>query len=354
MNKDEQYRRLLPRAVSLIGASKDLIADMANLSALLQQEMGWWWTGFYRVLGQELILGPFQGPVACTRIPYGKGVCGAAWKAGETIIVPDVEQFPGHIACSSESRSEIVVPVRNGGEILAVLDIDSRDLGCFDETDRFYLEELCAELSCRIDPDLRAYVEEEIIPRYDHFDKGHQRDHVRTVIAQALQLATWYDVNPDIVYAAAAYHDTGLCEDRKTHHIVSARIIREDARLRDWFSPEEIGLIANAAEDHRASSDHEPRTLFGKLIAEADRQIVPETVVLRTIQYGLSHYPELDKEGHWARTLEHLHEKYAEGGYLQLWIPQSPNALRLAALRDLIRDEARLRALFEEYYQAER
>ena len=174
------------------------------------------------------------------------------------------------------------------------------------------------------------------------------------MIAQALQLATWYDVNPDIVYAAAAYHDTGLCEDRKTHHIVSARIIREDARLREWFSPEEIGLIADAAEDHRASSDHEPRTLYGKLIAEADRQIVPETVVLRTIQYGLSHYPELDKEGHWARTLEHLHEKYAEGGYLQHWIPQSPNALRLAALRDLIRDEARLRALFEEYYQAER
>ena len=205
----------------------------------------------------------------------------------------------------------------------------------------------------RIDPALREYIETEIIPRYDAFDKGHRRDHVRTVIAQALELAAWYDVDPNLVYAAAAYHDTGLCEDRKTHHLVSARIIRADKRLREWFTPEQIGLIADAAEDHRASSDHEPRTLYGRLIAEADRQIIPETVIRRTVQYGLSHYPELDKEGHWARTLAHLEEKYAEGGYLKLWIPQSPNAGRLAELRALIRDEARLRALFEQFYTEE-
>ncbi|MBR1576664.1 MAG: HD domain-containing protein [Bacteroidales bacterium] len=353
MDKEQKYRSLLPQAVSLIGASKDLVADMANLSALLHQEMGWWWTGFYRAVGNELVLGPFQGPVACTRIGFGKGVCGSAWERGETVIVPDVEAFPGHIACSTESRSEIVVPVRLCGEIRAVLDIDSRELACFDGTDRLYLERICTELACRINPELRAYVESEILPRYDSFDKGHRRDHAETVIAQSLQLSTWYDVQPDLVYTAAACHDIGLCEDRATHHIVSARLIREDTNLQKWFNAKQIALIADAAEDHRASSGHEPRTIYGKLIAEADRQILPETVIRRTIQYGLSHYPGLDREGHWARTLEHLHEKYAEGGYLRLWIPQSPNAARLEELRRLIRDEARLRTLFETFYQEE-
>ena len=146
MTKEEKYRLLLPRAESLVGGEEDMIADMANWSALLHQEFGFWWTGFYRVVGNELVLGPFQGPLACTRIPFGKGVCGSAWKAGETIVVPDVEKFPGHIACSSESRSEIVVPVRKDGTIVAVLDIDSRELGCFDGTDRIYLEEIAGLL----------------------------------------------------------------------------------------------------------------------------------------------------------------------------------------------------------------
>ena len=214
-------------------------------------------------------------------------------------------------------------------------------------------ERFPGHIACRIRPDLREYVERQIIPRYDAFDKGHRRDHVQTVIAQALQLASWYDVDPDLVYVAAAYHDTGLCEDRQTHHLVSGRIIREDPKLRDWFSPEQIETIAEAAEDHRASSDHAPRSVYGRLVAEADRQIVAETVIRRTVQYGLNHYPELDKEGHWHRTLEHLHEKYAEGGYLKLWIPQSPNAARLAELRALIGDEAKLRTLFESFYSEE-
>lgn len=201
-----------------------------------------------------------------------------------------------------------------------------------------------------INEDLRKYIESSIIPKYDNFDKGHQRDHAQSVISQALELASYYDVDIDMVYTAAAYHDTGLCEDRKTHHIVSGRIIREDRELRRWFGEEQIETIAQAAEDHRASSDHEPRTIYGRLIAEADRLIIPETVILRTIQYGQAHYPELDREGHWQRTLEHLHEKYAEGGYLKLWIPQSPNAGRLKELRDIIRDEKQLRKLFEEMY----
>ena len=209
------------------------------------------------------------------------------------------------------------------------------------------------DLKDRLNPALLAYVEAEILPRYDAFDKGHRRDHALTVIRQALELASYYDLDPDMVYTAAAYHDTGLCEDRKTHHLVSGRIIRGDKRLREWFSEEQIETIAQAAEDHRASSDHAPRTVYGRLIAEADRQIIPETVIRRCIQFGLSHYPELDKEGHWARTVEHLQEKYAEGGYLQLWIPQSPNATRLAALRAIIRDKTLLRQIFERIFEEE-
>lgn len=203
-------------------------------------------------------------------------------------------------------------------------------------------------------PELQAYVEAEILPRYDAFDKAHQRPHVERVIRDALALAAFYPVDRNILYAAAAFHDTGLCEDRATHHLVSGRIIRTDSALPRWFSPDQIETIAQAAEDHRASLAHEPRSLYGRIIAEADRQIEPETIVLRTIQYGLAHYPELEREGHWQRTLEHLHEKYAEGGYLKLWIPESPNAAKLAALRALISDEAQLRQLFDSIFDAER
>ena len=142
MSKEILYEETLKTARSLISPGDDIISDMANLSALLHGTFGFWWTGFYRVLGEKLILGPFQGPVACTSIPYGKGVCGTAWQRQETVIVPDVEQFPGHIACSSESRSEIVVPVWKDGSIVAVLDIDSRELNTFDGTDRLWLERI--------------------------------------------------------------------------------------------------------------------------------------------------------------------------------------------------------------------
>ena len=142
--KEEKYKTLLLQARSLMDGEMDEIARMANLSALIHQAFGFWWTGFYRVQGEELVLGPFQGPLACTRIKKGRGVCGTAWKEQRTIIVPDVEQFPGHIACSSESRSEIVVPVWRDKRIVAVLDIDSRDLNTFDTTDQHYLEQVVA------------------------------------------------------------------------------------------------------------------------------------------------------------------------------------------------------------------
>ena len=197
---------------------------------------------------------------------------------------------------------------------------------------------------------LVEYIDSHIIPMYDGFDAGHGREHVGAVVTEALRLAGFYDVDADMVYAAAAYHDTGLCVDRKTHHLESGRIIREDRELRRWFTDDQIEVIAQAAEDHRASSDHEPRTIYGRIIAEADRQIIPESIILRTVQYGFKHYPELDKEGHWMRLCEHMAEKYDTGGYLKLWIPESGNADGLASLRGIIHDKSRLRAMFEAAY----
>ena len=141
-SKEEKYRELLPQIKAVVEGESDLIANMANVASMLHETFGFWWTGFYRVMDGVLVLGPFQGPLACTRIRKGKGVCGTAWERGETVIVPDVDAFPGHIACSSLSRSEIVVPVWQDGEVTAVLDIDSKDLATFDEIDRKYLEEV--------------------------------------------------------------------------------------------------------------------------------------------------------------------------------------------------------------------
>ena len=140
--KQERYEALLPQIASVVEGEGDLIANMANVSAMLHETFGFWWTGFYRVEGDELVLGPFQGPMACTRIRKGRGVCGTAWQEAATQVVPDVDKFPGHIACSSASRSEIVVPVFREGEVIAVLDIDSDRLATFDDTDRCYLEQV--------------------------------------------------------------------------------------------------------------------------------------------------------------------------------------------------------------------
>ena len=146
MTKEEKYKELVEDIRAIIDGESDIIAIMSNIAADIHQTMGFWWTGFYRVIGDELVLGPFQGPIACMHIAFGRGVCGTAWKGAETVIVPDVEQFPGHIACSSQSRSEIVVPVfshEDNKKVIAVLDIDSEHLATFDETDRKFLEEIC-------------------------------------------------------------------------------------------------------------------------------------------------------------------------------------------------------------------
>ena len=200
---------------------------------------------------------------------------------------------------------------------------------------------------------LKEYIESEIIPRYDNFDGAHKRDHVRSVIRQSQELSKYYDVNPEILYAAAAYHDLGLCEGREKHHLVSGRIIREDKTLLNWFSVEEIEVIAEAAEDHRASNETPPRSIYGKIIAESDRLIDPETVIRRTVQYGFAHYPQMNREQMWEKTLTHLQKKYGYGGYLKLWIPESSNACRLEELRKIIADEKRLRSMFDRFYDEE-
>lgn len=145
-SKEEKYALLYKQVTAVVGSEDDTISNMANIAAMIHHTFGFWWTGFYRVIDGELVLGPFQGPLACSRISYGRGVCGTAWKESATQIVPDVDKFPGHIACSSASRSEIVVPVINNGKVTAVLDIDSEHLATFDTTDKFWLEKIAGLL----------------------------------------------------------------------------------------------------------------------------------------------------------------------------------------------------------------
>ena len=204
-----------------------------------------------------------------------------------------------------------------------------------------------------LNPELTSYIEQRILPRYREFDRAHDEEHARTVIRRSLELAEAYDVDADMVYAIAAYHDTGLVNGRENHHLDAGRILAADRTLRRWFSEEQIDTMREAVEDHRASSKHAPQSIYGRIVAEADRLIDPETIIRRTVQYGLAHYPTLDREGHYARCMEHLQQKYAEGGYLQLWIEESENARRLEELRQIIREPQRIRRLFDEAFDRE-
>lgn len=205
-----------------------------------------------------------------------------------------------------------------------------------------------------INPDIEKYIYEEVVPRYKDFDDAHKEDHALTVISQAMHLMKGRDewvasqehvdnvwltpVDGSMLLAAAACHDLGLVNGRDNHHMDSGVIIRNDHRLAQWFTPEQIEVIAQAAEDHRASGKGAPRSIYGMIVAEADRVIDGETIIRRTVQFGFKHYPDLDREGHIARAIGHLHEKYGRGGYLKLWIPWSENAVRLNALQDIIAD----------------
>lgn len=200
---------------------------------------------------------------------------------------------------------------------------------------------------------LCEHIRERIIPQYVNFDKAHRIDHVEKVIEESMKLALHYEVNSAMVYTIAAYHDLGLCEGREFHHIVSGKILFADETLWQWFTDDQMLQMKEAIEDHRASNKQAPRSIYGKIVAEADRIIDPEITLRRTVQYGLSHYPEMDKEHQYERFRKHLADKYAEGGYLKLWIPQSDNAGRLAELRQLIINEERIRRVFDQLYEEE-
>ena len=182
--------------------------------------------------------------------------------------------------------------------------------------------------------DLVEFIETQILPRYAAFDRAHNMEHVTRVIRSSLELS----------------RITGADAD---HHIRGGKILVADARLKKWFSPEQIKIMKEAVEDHRASASRAPRSIYGKIVAEADRDIDSDTVFRRTIQFGLSNYPQFDKEGHWKRFLEHMHSKYSKDGYLRLWIPNSPNAKRLNELRDIIEAPAKLREAFDRLFEEE-
>ena len=202
---------------------------------------------------------------------------------------------------------------------------------------------------------MERYIYDTIVPRYAAHDSAHKEDHALTVINQALELLErmqgWLEAHPEadgewkvpvdrnILIMAAACHDIGLVNGRENHHIDSGKMIREDMELRKWFSEEQVETIAQAAEDHRASGKRPPRSIYGKIVAEADRVIDGETIIRRTVQFGLNNYPGLDRDGHIERAVSHLREKYGRGGYLRLWIPWSDNAARLAKLQDIIADD---------------
>ncbi len=201
--------------------------------------------------------------------------------------------------------------------------------------------------------DLVEFVETQILPRYADFDKAHNMGHVTRVIRRSIDLAKQTGADMNMVYVIAAYHDLGLSGPRAIHHLTSGKILMQDARLRRWFSPEQLKVMKEAVEDHRASASHAPRSIYGKIVAEADRDLTPETVIRRTIQFGLANYPEMDVEGHWRRFCQHMSEKYAVNGYIRLWIQGSENERNLKTLRSLITNPTEMRKVFDKIFLEE-
>ena len=198
--------------------------------------------------------------------------------------------------------------------------------------------------------DLVEFVETKILPQYAAFDAAHNMEHVTRVIRHSMELVKVTGADVNMVYVIAAYHDLGMSGPRAVHHITGGKILATDARLKKWFSTEQLKVMREAVEDHRASASHSPRSIYGKIVAEADRDIDPEIVIRRTIQFGLANYPELDHEGQWKRFKERMDNKYSKDGYIRLWIPNSPNAKRLNDLRNLIAQPAELRKEFDRIF----
>ncbi|MDY4730999.1 MAG: HD domain-containing protein [Prevotella sp.] len=201
--------------------------------------------------------------------------------------------------------------------------------------------------------DLMDFIETEILPRYSRFDKAHNITHVTRVINRAVKLARTVGADINMAYTAAAYHDLGLEGPRAIHHLGSGKIVDADARLKRWFSAEQINIIKEAVEDHRASASHSPRSIYGRIVAEADRDLEPETVFRRTILFGLEHYPDKGKEEQWKRFVQHLENKYSANGYIRLWIPGSDNEKNLKLIREMANNQKELRQLFDRMYEEE-
>ena len=201
--------------------------------------------------------------------------------------------------------------------------------------------------------DLMEFIEKNILPRYSEFDKAHNMEHVTRVVRRSLEIARKLGANLNMAYTVAAYHDLGLSGPRAVHHLTSGKILIADARLKRWFSQDQMKIMKEAVEDHRASASHAPRSIYGKIVAEADRDLEPEKVFRRTVQFGISNYAEMDKEQQWKRFCEHMEQKYSQNGYIKLWIPVSPNEQSLKAIRETIEDKKRLREVCDRLYEEE-
>jgi uncharacterized protein len=199
---------------------------------------------------------------------------------------------------------------------------------------------------------LHEYIENEILSRYAAFDKGHQRDHAESVIEESMVLAQEYGADKEMAYVIAAFHDLGLEKGRELHHIYSGEILMADPILPQFFNKEQLMLMRDAVEDHRASSKNAPRSIYGAIVAEADRHIDPETILRRTMQFGLKQNPEADFEWHFERAYQHMLEKYAEGGYMRLWLNSKRNVEGLNALRAIIHDKEVLREICKRLFEA--
>ncbi len=206
-------------------------------------------------------------------------------------------------------------------------------------------------IDCNVNLDLMAFVETTILPRYSMFDKAHDLSHVMRVINRSIKLAKTVGADINMCYAIAAYHDLGLEGPRAIHHITGGKILSQDGRLSKWFSLEQIKIMKEAIEDHRASASHAPRSIYGRIVAEADRELERETVFRRTIEYGIDHYPEKSYEEQWQRFLSHMENKYSQTGYIKLWIPNSDNFEKLRELRDYISQPQKLREAFDRIYK---
>ena len=205
----------------------------------------------------------------------------------------------------------------------------------------------------RVSLDLMEFVETQILPRYNAFDKAHNLVHANRVISRSLELARKIGAAMNMAYTIAAYHDLELEGPRAIHHLTSGKILTADARLKRWFTPQQLTVMKEAVEDHRASSSHAPRSIYGKIVAEADRDLEPEVVFRRTIEYGIEHYPEKSPEEHWERFMEHMQNKYSEHGYIKLWIPGSPNEQHQKTIQKLIQEPEKLRSIFDKLFQEE-